>query len=1429
MRKKLLSLFVCAAMALSLVPMSAFADGREAVCAVTMGNVTLENGIYIPNSESVVEKTDEAPQDGNYIEYSDGTITVYGNVGFADAGVGSPLTVESGTVTITGQEGSKLILTSSTQSAVTMSQSTSGILLDGAVDFTAEQKSELEIPAIINHNECSFTTSDGYSGDISLSSNGAAISGGNGRVNLKTSGNIEMSETQGGSPLISGNSLSLEAKDIKLSAEKAMPIIVTSGGNISLASQEGDLVFYTNPQTVNNSPIIYANGSEVFLSAPEGNISFTSSSESKGLAVSARKTTVESAKSFKVSGGFAVGISGEFATENCPVIDIAAANQSVSGSVNISGGSNEKTGSAKFNASGNAPCITSGAVIKNYKTVEIYSPPMAVVGDATIENCGTVKIGSKSPAPTIVGTAAITNCDDVTIENNGGGDIASNLNHDNKGKLTTTKKGTTTVKQDGETVSVTENVKYRGLRFYSGNTPTEETTYIAGNGTIIFTPAKEGKNAKLVMNNAEIEIDSFAAIDSRNNENLDIEINGKNTLCGSCGIRSAGSLNMYGSGTLTVDAKSETLSSERNIEINGGKFILSGESGISAQKNMTVNGGNISITASGSGDGIYVNEGDITINDGTLNINSESTNVYGILSSNDVNEEVGNIYIHGGTVNINVVRHAMFSDRNIVIDGNAVVNAVGNDGGIYLSKGNLEISGNAKVNAIDGIRAVDGNIIISGNANLTAESYGYEGIYIKGTLEIRDNAVVSADGAGKNYDIVAEGGLAVSDGAKLNAFVQTGEEVAAYGICDSNDIASVKVTSSNKLHVAEGAKFTVTPGTSMEISDYANTKINGKVINKGTTIMTVSDVNEVPKGKIENNGQFGIDLSKVSADAQKVVGSMGLTGTGVVSVQTAESGFIVYSNDGTKLKNVPYVDISGDASKGNLDTDGYYWDKDTNTLTLKDIMVSEIKGKINDDVTIKTEGYVNISEIQDITGGALTLTGDTLKISDTISVEGNLVIENKIADIGSISNGNGNSRLTFLNTTSTVNSINWTDNGVYKGASRYGVVLTNSNVTVGGVTYSQFFAGKIDMDDNSVLTLNKTAITNYGNYPNGLDGLKPYLPKNGGYKIDVYVSEMTDKPYTILDADGNIVDTIVLKKQSSGGSTGGNTGGGSSGGGSSEKYYKITVKSAENGKVELSRAAVLKDNVVTVTATADEGYELGKITVLNDKNEAVALTDKGGKYEFKMPAGDVTVEALFVKKAAEEKIEEEKTQSKAFSDVMRNAWYKDAVDYASAKGLMSGISDSEFGPALLTNRAMLVSILWRMEGSPVTNYASGFTDINGNDYYYNAVLWAAENKIVSGVSKRSFDPAGNITREQLAAILYRYAVYKGYDVSQGGMAIREFADYEEISEYALTSLAWAVNAGIVSGKGNNTLDPKGGATRAEAASMLMRFCENIVK
>ena len=291
---------------------------------------------------------------------------------------------------------------------------------------------------------------------------------------------------------------------------------------------------------------------------------------------------------------------------------------------------------------------------------------------------------------------------------------------------------------------------------------------------------------------------------------------------------------------------------------------------------------------------------------------------------------------------------------------------------------------------------------------------------------------------------------------------------------------------------------------------------------------------------------------------------------------------------------------------------------------------------------------------------------------------------------------------------------------------------------------------------------------------------------------------------------------------------------GGSGGGDSTKYT-VTTPSSTNGKVTLDKTDAAEGTVVSITPKADEGYVLDTIKAVDKDGNRIKLTAQAdGTYTFTMPASQVKIETTFKQAAEDEKpTDENPTEDnptdKAFADVPADAWFRKAVDYVSGKGLMSGVDQDTFAPTLLTNRAMLVTILWRMEGSPTSEQATTFKDVKANDYFYNAVLWAAENKIVSGVSDTSFAPNDSITREQLAAILYRYAVYKGYDVTQGGMAVREFSDYESISDYARGSVAWAVNTGIVSGKGNNTLDPKGVATRAEVASMLMRFCENIAK
>ncbi len=179
-----------------------------------------------------------------------------------------------------------------------------------------------------------------------------------------------------------------------------------------------------------------------------------------------------------------------------------------------------------------------------------------------------------------------------------------------------------------------------------------------------------------------------------------------------------------------------------------------------------------------------------------------------------------------------------------------------------------------------------------------------------------------------------------------------------------------------------------------------------------------------------------------------------------------------------------------------------------------------------------------------------------------------------------------------------------------------------------------------------------------------------------------------------------------------------------------------------------------------------------------------------------------------------------------FTDVGPGDWFLENVRYVYEKGLMNGTGDTTFSPKKTTNRAMIVTILHRLEGTPAPDAQAPFTDVPAGQYYAEAVAWAAANSIVNGTGENTYAPLNNITREQMAAILYRYAQYKNYDVS-GSADLSAFADAASISDYAVSALQWAVDAGLINGKGNGILDPKGSATRAEVSAILSRFCENI--
>lgn len=300
---------------------------------------------------------------------------------------------------------------------------------------------------------------------------------------------------------------------------------------------------------------------------------------------------------------------------------------------------------------------------------------------------------------------------------------------------------------------------------------------------------------------------------------------------------------------------------------------------------------------------------------------------------------------------------------------------------------------------------------------------------------------------------------------------------------------------------------------------------------------------------------------------------------------------------------------------------------------------------------------------------------------------------------------------------------------------------------------------------------------------------------------------------TNKDVAKDATETFSYTKPSSGGSSGGSSSG--------KTTYKVTTSAVNNGGVNASPSSAEKGATITITLSPDKGYKLDKLTVTDGSGKTVSTVKKSDTvYTFTMPASAVKVGVSYVKAT-------ETPSETKFNDVSANDWFASAVDYVTGKGMMNGTADNTFSPKANTTRGMVVTVLYRLENQPSTSAAS-FTDVASGAYYANAVAWANANGIVSGYGSGKFGPNDKVTREQLAAILYRYAQYKKYDVSVGeDTNILSYNDAQSISSYAIPAIQWACGAGVVTGKSGSKLDPKGNATRAEVAAMLMRFCENV--
>ena len=267
-------------------------------------------------------------------------------------------------------------------------------------------------------------------------------------------------------------------------------------------------------------------------------------------------------------------------------------------------------------------------------------------------------------------------------------------------------------------------------------------------------------------------------------------------------------------------------------------------------------------------------------------------------------------------------------------------------------------------------------------------------------------------------------------------------------------------------------------------------------------------------------------------------------------------------------------------------------------------------------------------------------------------------------------------------------------------------------------------------------------------------------------------------------------------------------------------YYTVSVNPTAYGVVAVDKTSAAAADTVRITAVPSEGYSLALLTVYDASGASITVkTLSEAAYSFTMPASNVSVTATFVSSGSG-------SETTAFKDVAKSDWFYDAVVYVSDKELMTGESGS-FNPGGTMTRGMVVTILYRLAGSPGLVGQPAFSDVAPGDAYAKPVLWASQNGITNGCGNGAFGVNDAVSREQLVTFLNRYAKLKNYDLTASA-DLAKFADVSAVDSYARSAMQWAVGAGIVQGEGS-TLAPLSTGTRAQAAAILMRFCKTYVK
>lgn len=991
-----------------------------------------------------------------------------------------------------------------------------------------------------------------------------------------------------------------------------------------------------------------------------------------------------------------------------------------------------------------------------------------VTGDFTIAEDQNITLDLNGYTITNTSNHTITNNGKLTIKDSSEGKTGTidNVSH---GKATVWNNGTTTL-EGGNFIRSQEagiDADHNGGNSYYT---------LLNHGTMIV------KDGVYVENNGK-----YSSLFENGWQNGNDNDSGKNSVLTIEGGTFSGGLNTIKNddyGELTINDGefanvSQAVFLNWNVaEVNGGTFAVENNA-----QSVILNG--------------YLNgtmdQGQLTIHNGTFTANESGA----FIKTMGGSKTTGEIEINGGNITGDIVLNDVTDGATVTVaDGVTINGNVQNDGLTDVTVTGATINGNLTNNGTGSISVTDtkvsGNVSNSQNGKMAIIGSDV------GSYNNANNNITFIDSTQKGEEIpnTAEGSVAMIGASTYSSLGEAIKAVQAGDIIhilkDVPDAAGITVSSDKQFTVDFGGHtYTLkdpgagSPGTEtngfqlLQNSDI--TFKNGTIrIAEGTT--SISRIIQNYANLTLEDMHFYAENQAGSLDYPLSFNNGSITFKGDTDIITPDDNNIAFNV--CQFSNYPNVTVTFDESY---------------TGTINGRIVYDSPNASTHKLYIKGNGTFGVIEYSSKNTEEAAKNG----IEVTSGNFAQPVNEDYLADeVKAKLESNSNTEAPFSYYTSLEDALK---------AAQPGDKVTEVNPTPDEAQYTITLKYNDGTTPDSVYTVSEnTAIT----LP---------TPSRSHYSFEGWYNgnNLVESPYTVTE---NVELTAKWHRTSSGG-------------GSSHRYDGyITVIDSKNGDVSVSDTWADEDDKITLTITPDKGYEVDKIEIVDDegdKIDAKKVEDKDNKYTFRMANCDVTVTVTFKEEGKttedtdkEEDKDDETTENTDlnFTDVSSSDWFFKGVEYVVDKGIMSGVSENQFDPSGKLTRAMLVQMLYNMESRPACDAENAFIDVPVGQWYTDAVIWANDAKIVSGMGEGLFAPNMEITREQMVAMLYNYAKYKGYDVTASA-DLSTFADNASVSAWAQPAMQWAVAEGYISGMGDNQLAPQGTATRAEIASVIMRFME----